>query len=253
MSSQAQQEKMAKVVNLNNNDPESEEHAAPTQSEPGSPNKSRTLKDRIKRRRRDSLNASTSTRGSPANLTSSLLSAASPSGSPELQDDRPHEDVFAAASALASLGVHSPATASSYSSARAAARHPVTNSAGGEQGGREGVFTNSAGALLSMVRPPPSLNEPASAARQAVPTSMENAPFAPLPLRPPASLVGGGTTASAHNEPREVSIARPFASILGSDVPLTFPQKVSLYFGIEGGWVGGDCNEGGDLQYISYM
>ena len=89
---------MATVVNLNNDasDPESaEEHAAPTQSEPGSPTpniKRRTLKDRIKRRRRDSLNASTSTRGSPVPLTSSMLSAALPSGSPDNTGVHPHED-----------------------------------------------------------------------------------------------------------------------------------------------------------------
>ena len=164
----------------------------------------RTLKDRIKRNMaNDSLASSVTSAHSSGN-----------GGGCGNYNHRREESVLAAASALASFGVTSPISASSCgngSHADASSREQdymssaIASFASRSHGQDSMLFSSG----LTSIRPPPIVDAPS-----------------PSSIPPP----------SAPGQPYEVeieelsSVGRPFASLLGSDIPLTFPQKVSVIY-----------------------
>jgi len=124
------------------------------------------------------------------------------------------EAVLAAASALASLGVTSPTTttvASGGTSPRA--------SSGGCQ--PTTLITARTTRPSSIIRPPPFVVAASSSPSLAVDVvQITDAAAATIqPVQRPSMLLSNTNDSSGSN-------SRPFASSLGSDIPLTFPQKL---------------------------
>ena len=147
----------------------------------------RTLKDRIKR-------------NMAISLTSSTTSAASSSYSATSPNDPREELVLTAASALASLN----------------------NSQGGE--------SVSGGGETRKEEHPTNATSASSVARNASTddsTLLSGRMLMPSLMRPPPIVAPQSQLEIVEAESRLSRLSRPFASLLGSDIPLTFPQKVS--------------------------
>eukprot|EP00579_Thalassiosira_antarctica_P029238 CAMPEP_0202003612 /NCGR_PEP_ID=MMETSP0905-20130828/9147_1 /ASSEMBLY_ACC=CAM_ASM_000554 /TAXON_ID=420261 /ORGANISM="Thalassiosira antarctica, Strain CCMP982" /LENGTH=850 /DNA_ID=CAMNT_0048560781 /DNA_START=93 /DNA_END=2645 /DNA_ORIENTATION=+ len=173
----------------------------------------RTLKSRIKR------NMASSLTSSATSIASSSYSARSPTtggGGVSGGKDTREELVFAAASALASLGVTSPT--SSFTS-----RGAVSLSGGGERRKEEHPTTtnNATWGAASVAR-----NAPVDSTLLSGRMLMSSLIRPPPIVAPPSVATQPSQLEIVEAESRLSRLSRPFASLLGSDIPLTFPQKL---------------------------
>eukprot|EP00579_Thalassiosira_antarctica_P014545 CAMPEP_0201926362 /NCGR_PEP_ID=MMETSP0903-20130614/16028_1 /ASSEMBLY_ACC=CAM_ASM_000552 /TAXON_ID=420261 /ORGANISM="Thalassiosira antarctica, Strain CCMP982" /LENGTH=208 /DNA_ID=CAMNT_0048464229 /DNA_START=93 /DNA_END=716 /DNA_ORIENTATION=- len=163
----------------------------------------RTLKDRIKRSMASSPTPSATSAASPSfSVTRSPITGG---GSVSGNGNDPREElVLAAASALASLNSRG-AVSVSGGDERRKEEHPTNNATWGAssvvRNAHEGSTLLSGRMLMpSLIRPPLIVAPPSVAVAAAT--------------APPSQLEILGT---------ESRLSRPFASLLGSDIPLTFP------------------------------
>lgn len=169
------------------------------------PRRRRTLKDRIKRNMASSATSATSSSysysaGSPF-VSGVITSGVSGSG-----NDPREELVLAAASTLASLGVTSPT--SSFNS--------------------PGVMSFSGGDELRNDEHPTNATGSASVARS-TPTDvtlLSGRMLMPSWIRPPPIVAPPSQLEVVETESRLSRLSRPFASLGGSGIPLTFPQTL---------------------------
>jgi len=186
---------------------------------PSSPpvySKRRTLKHRIKRNMMagisNSLTSSVTSAASAASATSPFLGATSPSSQNVATKDPREDSVLAAASALASLGVTSPASSfnSSHGRGLPALLGVSPTSSFVSLGRGETRKREAEQQLSSSIRPPP-IVAPTSADISKAASSHEI-------LR----MGSSGNDKMLLNS----TVRREFAPLIGSDIPLTFPQKL---------------------------